>query len=101
MQTSDVLQSVVLPSLKSAFEIIPHLATTENPSSAVLYGEEGALFDSINLVNFIFIVEEQISKTLKTDFKFSTEDILNTEERPFLSADNLARFLQNKIAGVK
>lgn len=101
MQIEVVLQAVVLPSLKIASETIPDVAKIINPELVLIYGEEGAVFDSLNLVNFIFILEEKIMSEFGVDFKFSTEDILNTEARPFLNAMNLANFLTIKISELR
>ncbi len=97
----DILNLIVAPSLKTAQETILHVSLNENLDKVVLYGEDGAIFDSLNLVSFIFILEEKISSELKLEFKLSAEDILNLEDRPFLNANNLSLFLLKKLSPAK
>ena len=96
-----ILKTVVLPSLIHSSRVIPDIVQFDNPDLVILYGEEGAIFDSLNLVNFIFIVEEKIETELKISFKFTTEDILNTDSKPFLNAQSLATFLEKRFAETK
>jgi hypothetical protein len=96
-----MVEKIIVPCLKKASLNIPNISEITSFDSLVLYGDESAILDSLNLVGFIFLIEEQVQASLGVEIKFSAEDILNTEARPFLNVKNLSNFLLHKVNGAK
>ncbi|MBY0554664.1 hypothetical protein K2P97_09050 [bacterium] len=97
----EIIDLVIRPSLQKACSTIPNVNAKGDISAIIFYGQEGAILDSLNLVNFIFLLESQLSEVLKVNVKFETEDILNTELKPFLNVANLTLFLEKKMKEAK
>ncbi|MEQ1721814.1 MAG: hypothetical protein ABL930_01470 [Pseudobdellovibrio sp.] len=101
MTTDLIIEKIIAPCLKKASLGIPNVSEIKSFDGLILYGEESAVLDSLNLVGFIFLIEEQIQATFGVDIKFSAEDILNTDARPFLNIKNLSLFLLHKVSAAK
>lgn len=100
---TDIRYEIVLPAIARAnrempgFNLTPErLSQTENP--VVLYGKSGALLDSLNLVSFVFLLEDEVLAKTGTTIKISTEDVLQTAKPPFASVDNLCDFIREKLS---
>lgn len=76
-------------------EVVP--ISTKDPLSIVLYGAPGAILDSLNLVNFIFILEEEILAVANLEMRFSMEDVLSESINPFSNLNELSLHLQRKL----
>lgn len=96
-----IIETIIKPCLEKANVFIPHVEVKNNLENVIFYGQEQAILDSLNLVNFIFLIEEQVLEVYKTNLKFETEDILNTELKPFLNVNNLSKFLELKMKAAK
>ncbi len=66
----------------------------------VLYGKPNAVLDSLNLVSFVFLLEEEIESVFNQKITISTQDVLNTDNPPFASLDNLSEFLFKKLVSI-
>lgn len=95
----EILEKVIEPSLEEAEATIPFFSLPSDRAKVVLYGSTGALLDSLNLVSFVFIIEEKIKKSLKAEIKITTQDVLDTDKNPFASIENLNKFLYLKLNG--
>ena len=65
------------------------------------FGGEAAALDSLNLVSFIFILEDEIKSVTGKSFKVSTNDILNKEEAPFKNLRSMEMWLTRKLESAK
>lgn len=65
------------------------------------FGGDGAIFDSLSLVSFIFILEEEILAVTGKKVKVSTNDILSREQAPFRNLISLETWLSRKIGEAK
>ncbi|MES2528004.1 MAG: hypothetical protein V4598_13000 [Bdellovibrionota bacterium] len=65
-------------------------------SDQPLFGGKGSALDSLNLVAFIFILEDEFKKITGKSVKISTQDILSKEECPFRNLDALGVWLAKK-----
>lgn len=77
---------------------MPHFNLENVDSSTVFYGLPGAVLDSLNLVSFVFIIEDEVERVTKKPIKITTEDVLETQTPPFANIENLCHFLQSKMA---
>ncbi len=66
-----------------------------------LFGGKGSALDSLNLVAFIFIIEDEFRKITGKTIKISTQDILSKEECPFRNLGTLFSWLDKKEAVTK
>lgn len=100
MNTADIKSQILLPAISRANETMPNFFLDKIDDSVVFYGRPKAILDSLNLVSFVFILEEQIEERLKVKITITTQDVLDTEKAPFGSLENLSQFLLNKIQEV-
>lgn len=61
-----------------------------------LFGEGKAALDSLNLVAFIFILEDEFLKFTGKKLKVSAQEILSREACPFRNLSSLETYLQKK-----
>jgi hypothetical protein len=93
-----IITEIVLPTLEQALDTLPGVNFEKNSENLVLFGAEGAVFDSLSLVSFIFSLEEKINEVTSQNIKFEASDILNTDPPPFLNCINLTGFLKIKLS---
>jgi hypothetical protein len=97
LSEAEIMRQVVLPTIERAKVQIPYFAC-ENPTDETpLYGVAHAVMDSLNLVTFIFLLEEQIQRAKNQSFTIDTQDILNQSDNPFANLKSLTRFLKIKF----
>jgi hypothetical protein len=97
MKKDEIFQTIINTSLKRAIEEVPHLQRTLVQEKTPLFGVPDAILDSLNLITFVFIVEEEFQRFTGKVLKFTTRDILNTSNPPFSNLGSLAQFLENKL----
>lgn len=97
MKENEILETIVFPALRTAHATMPGLSL-ENPSPGlVLYGADGAVLDSLNLVSFVFILEEEVRKASGKNVTITVHDLIGQDVNPFSSLPALATFLRAKI----
>lgn len=92
-----VRENVIMPAIQKANETMPNFFLSKIDENIVFYGRPKAILDSLNLVSFVFILEEQVENYFKIKITITTQDVLDTETAPFASFDNLSQFLLLKI----
>ena len=65
------------------------------------FGGSGAALDSLNLVSFIFILEDEILSVTGKKLKVSTNDILDKQEAPFRNLRSMEAWLTRKLGELK
>ena len=65
-----------------------------------LFGGKGSALDSLSLVSFIFILEEEFFRVTGKKIKISTQDILSGEEAPFRNLKTLENWLTRKASDI-
>ncbi len=76
---------------------MPNFFMEKTDGNIVLYGKPNAVLDSLNLVSFVFLLEEEIEIVLGAKIIISTQDVLDPENLPFASLDNLSEFIIRKL----
>jgi acyl carrier protein len=61
-----------------------------------LYGEDGFL-DSLDLVNFITILEEKLEDDLNLELTLVNSDVLSQENSPFATIDSLVNYITSLV----
>ena len=98
MELDAIRNNIVMPAIRRANETMPHFNLENVDATTVFYGLPGAVLDSLNLVSFVFIIEDEVARQAKKAIKITTEDVLETQTPPFANIENLCRFLQDKMA---
>lgn len=97
LSNEEIRKKIIEPAIQKANDTMPNFFLDKIDEQVVFYGRPKAILDSLNLVSFVFILEEQIEETLQKKITITTQDVLNTETPPFASIPNLCDFLQRKI----
>lgn len=97
----EIRAQVVNSALEKAKETIPFFELPADESDVVLYGQAGAVLDSLNLITFVFLLEEIFTEKLGLPLKITTEDVLNEKTNPFASLDRLTEFLRSKANAMR
>jgi hypothetical protein len=97
MTEQQILDSIVIPSMRTATANLPGLDAQTLTIDTPLYGVDHAVLDSMNLVSFVFLVEDEIKKVTGKEIKITAQDVLNPEKNPFGNPKALALFLKDKL----
>ncbi len=97
MQKSDVLDKIIYPTIKKANATMPNFFLDKIDENIVFYGKPNAILDSLNLVSFVFLLEEEVEIVINKKITITTQDVLDTENPPFASLSHLADFILRKI----
>lgn len=97
MSLEKIMEHIIQPALDRAGDLIPYFEVPKEPSRLILFGLPGAVLDSLNLVSFVFILEEEVERATGVQIKITTQDVIETETPPFSSLGNLEQFLSRKI----
>lgn len=89
-------QAILKSSFLRATEEIPGFEA-EPVSGLALFDVPGALLDSLNLISFVFIIEDEFERITGKKTKITTEDVLKSTETPFQTTDTLEAFLARRI----
>lgn len=98
MTVDEILNQIVMPAIAKAEREIPNLNFKSFSDTTPLYGPSGAVLDSLNLVSFVFLLENFIESKFKKKIEITTADVLNTDQPPFANVHSLSRFLAEKLA---
>lgn len=97
MTESEILDQVVMYALKRANAEIPNLRLDNVTESTPLYGLSGAVLDSLNLVSFVFLLENIVEEKWQKKITITTADVLNNDHPPFANVLTLSKFLKEKL----
>ena len=62
-----------------------------------LFDTPGAVLDSLNLVSFVFILEEVFQANTGKPLKITTQDVLDAQLAPFRNVRSVIRFIAHKL----
>jgi len=77
---------------KTAIQILNENGTSFDENNIVLYSKHG-LFDSMDLVNFISILEEQISVLFNKSIQLSHPSVFSSNKSPFKDLESTTEFI--------
>lgn len=101
MTESEILELIIEPALHSACMNVPGVSGLPIQSLTPLFGSEGALLDSLNLIQFIFILEDEIKRRSGREIRFSLADFLYGDANPFSSVGSLSILIQQRIEATR
>lgn len=96
MTESEILEQIVMFAIKRANAEIPNLRLDDVNETTPLYGPSGSVLDSLNLVSFVFLLENIVEEKMHKKLTISTADVLNNEHPPFANILTLSKFLKEK-----
>lgn len=96
MTENEILEQIVMHAFRRANAEIPNLRLGIVNESTPLYGPLGSVLDSLNLVSFVFLLENVIEEKMHKKITITTADVLNTEHPPFANILTLSKFLKEK-----
>jgi len=73
---------------------------TDTPDALLLYGE-GGLFESMQLINFLMVVEEKIAEQLGITLSIVSEKAISRQVSPFSRVSTLVDYLEEEIGGAE
>lgn len=93
--TEAQLSEIITASLNRALNEIPG-ADFSDADKKILFGKPDAILDSLNLVSFVFIIEEEFERLTGRTIKITTQDVLSSNAPPFMNLNSLKQFLSKK-----
>lgn len=96
MEMKDMAPEIVKRAFTRANKEVPGFEAEASPGLP-LFDVPGAVLDSLNLISFVFILEEEFFKVSGKKLRITTEDVLKTVEPPFRNVEALTLFLSEKI----
>lgn len=96
MTENEILEQIVMYAIKRANAEIPNLRLDNVTHSTPLYGPLGSVLDSLNLVSFVFLLENIVEEKMHKKITITTADVLNTEHPPFANVLTLSKFVREK-----
>ncbi|MES2527132.1 MAG: hypothetical protein V4598_08585 [Bdellovibrionota bacterium] len=96
MNHNEIVTKIIAASFQRANNEIPGFEATPSPELP-MFDVPGAILDSLNLITFVFILEDEIKKATGLKVKITTEDVLNNSESPFRSVQGISDFLLRKV----
>lgn len=96
MTEHEILHQIIMYAIKRADAEIPNLKLSNVNESTPLYGPAGSVLDSLNLVSFVFLLENIVEEKMHKKIEITTADVLNTEHPPFANIITLSKFIKEK-----
>jgi acyl carrier protein len=100
MDTREIFVKVIAPGIERANNEMPGFDLPGLDETTPLYGVKGAILDSLNLISFVFIIEEEFKRVTGKTLKITTQDVLNSDSPPFANLFSLSKFLKEKLQGI-
>lgn len=97
LNEQSLFDELIVPLCETAKQTLPYFTIDEVTWETSLYGTDHALLDSMNLVTFALLLEEEIEKRWQVAIKISTEDLVRPQGNPFADLRSLARFVLEKV----
>jgi hypothetical protein len=92
----NVYEQVLLPAAEDYNRTFNQGGQVQKSRDALLSGDGGAL-DSLELVNFIVVVERKIRETTGKEVRLVTEEALRAKSSPFLTLNGLEQFINERL----
>jgi acyl carrier protein len=90
------IEALIVDAFSEISETRDDKIPTDQLVSLVLYGDAG-IFDSMQLVNYLLLLEEKIAETLSLTLSLTSERAVSRRVSPFRSATHLADFIMEEI----
>jgi acyl carrier protein len=100
MATQEQVLKAIFAAIDEINDQLPPGGRIEKTSSAVLFGRKGGL-DSLNLVNFMMAVEQQVQAEFGVNIVITDTSALSRQDNPFQSVETLSVYIQGLLEWVE
>ena len=90
--SKNTLEDIVYPAVDEIKHVLPEGAKLHRSPETVLFGN-GAVLDSINLVNFILAVEERAEAVTGRQIRLVTENAMSRSKSPFKTLQTISDYV--------
>lgn len=97
MSEQEIIDRLVVPALKRANAELPGFHVDHPGRGTLLFGSAGEMNDSLLLISFILLLEEQIEQATGRKFTISADDLYRERSFPFASVESLALYLSARL----
>lgn len=98
---TDATREALMRCIKDSFDEVNHTRPEKIPADALqnvnLYGQQG-VFDSLQLVGFMVILEEKIAEQLGANLSIVSPKAVSRKVNPFRDVSNLMDYLVDELA---
>ena len=98
MDKEVIFEKIIIPSVIEAATLTPKIHEIEINKETSLFGTSTSLFDSLNLISYVFILEDHVAQNSNVEFKLTAQDLATMSENPFASLELLTLFVQKKLS---
>src|SRR5438128_12208494 len=92
----EISEQILLPAVDEYNQAFGDSSRMRGARDAILSGRGGTL-DSLELVNFIVIVERKLRAVAGKEIRLVTEEALAQQPSPFLTLENLEKYIADKL----
>ena len=94
----DIYQEILFPAAEEYNRTFSQGGQVQKSKDAPLSGQGGGL-DSLELVNFIMVVEKKVQEATGKEMRLVTEEALSLDSSPFRNLASLEKFLSELLRG--
>jgi len=94
MIDNNVIDRIISEAISEVNKQLPKRDKISDYKTSEYFGDNGKL-DSLGLINFIVILEEEINKNLNIQTTLAKEELINTENSPFKNYKNLSEYINS------
>ncbi|MCC6964512.1 MAG: acyl carrier protein [candidate division Zixibacteria bacterium] len=95
----DCIRGAIFAAIRIVNQLLPSSGRLAESEEQPLVGARGAL-DSLQFVNFVVAVEQQLTSDCGINLVLTDADVLANQEQIFATVGSLMRYVQAQTAGV-
>ena len=92
MENRKTIENLIINAVKEINEQLPQEQQLGQSTKTVLFGKDGKL-DSLGLVNFLVIIEQNIEDEFDVSFTIADERAMSQKRSPFRTIGTLADYI--------
>ena len=92
MENRKTIENLIINAVKEINEQLPQEQQVGQSTKTVLFGKDGKL-DSLGLVNFLVIIEQNIEDEFDVSFTIADERAMSQKRSPFRTIGTLADYI--------
>lgn len=96
----DNIIQAIFDSIEEINMDLPKELQIEKSEDSPLLGQQSSL-DSLNLVNLILSIEQNVSKISNSEIVLANEELLIQEDNPFKSVHTLVDYIEGQLEKIK
>lgn len=97
--SESTLDTIIYPVVDEIRQSLPQGVDLQRSPATVLFGN-GAVLDSVNLVNFILAVEERVETLTGKQIRLVTENAMSRSKSPFKTLQSMSDYVDELMRQV-